>query len=148
LICHAESVNSIIKNVPLDQLPQHDVFSVQISLINEGQVPIYTVEGSGLFYDEAVPQEISRRLKLSFYAEGDVTTEMCFLNSPEVRLEFKVSFTRLDVGDYINAVLHGPDYVGNLQDLKKAVFIPFPVDTDVFWRMVGAGQGLRHKAVR
>jgi hypothetical protein len=129
----------------MSQLPQKDVFSISFCQVSEAQVPLYRFDGKGLKVDAAVVKEIARRLQLSYIPEAEAFMSVCYLNSPEVRSEFKISFTRLDLSDYLNGVLCSAVYQERLMDAlyPDLVFIPFAADSDEFWRLVEAGRALR-----
>jgi predicted AAA+ superfamily ATPase len=131
----------------LNQLPLKDVFYISFCQIDEGQVPLYALEGIGIRFEPTVPLEIARRLQLSYYPDGNNQTEMCYINSPEVRSEFKVSFTLQDLSDYLNATLSSATYQEQLKNTSSAqtVVVPFLTDLDEFWGLVEAGSRLRHK---
>jgi hypothetical protein len=129
----------------MSQQPQKDVFSISLCQISEAQVALYRFDGKGLKVDSAVVKEIARRLQLSYVPEAEASMGLCYLNSPEVRSEFKVSFTRLDLSDYLNGVLCSAVYQERLMDAlyPDLVLIPFAADSDEFWRLVEAGRALR-----
>jgi hypothetical protein len=134
----------------MTQLPQKDVFSISFCPVGEAQIPFYTSSEKGLEFNAAVPTEIARHLQLTYDLQEDASTEVCYLNSPELRSEFKVSFTRLDLSDYLNAVLSSAAYD---EEIKRSlnenlVFIPYETDLDVFWKLVEAGKTLRQQTPR
>jgi hypothetical protein len=145
LISHAQSCNFNIKPILLDQLLQKDTFSVTLCPIMEAEVSWYTFEGKGLKYDAAVPNEIARRIQLTYQQEGYASTEVCYVNSPELRPEFKLSFTTLDLADYLNGVLCAAVYRKQLLAPKYTglIVIPYPPNADEFWTHVQTGMRLR-----
>jgi hypothetical protein len=147
LISHAQSCNFNIKPFILDPVTQKDTFSVSLRPIIEAQVSLYTFEGKGLNFDAAVPNEIVRRIHLAYQQEGYASTEVCYVNSPEIRPEFKVSFTTLDLADYLNGVLCAAVYRKLLQApmYTGLVAIPYPGNGDEFWTLVQTGMHLRQR---
>jgi predicted AAA+ superfamily ATPase len=130
----------------LNQLPPNEVFSISVCQIDEGNVPFYA-KGMGLKFEHALPFEIARRLQLSYYPEENDQTEVCFINSPEVRSEFKVSFTLMDLSDYLNGILSSPRYQEQTKNPMAAemVIVPYPPDIEEFWALVEAGRLLRSR---
>lgn len=81
--------------------------------------------------------QISTALGLSFTPEKEKTSEgeVCFLNSAEVRPEFRFTFAALDILDYIYAMIQTSDY-------EKMKLIRNP-DPATFWKLVEYGAELR-----
>ena len=98
--------------------------------------------------DPGVIQRIATDLGLSFVPEKEKESEVCFINSEEVRPEFKLSFAPVDVSDYILAVLHH-FYNTRHKSLPEPdpVIIPYPKDAAGFWDLVKLGEKLRHDRV-
>lgn len=94
--------------------------------------------------DPASVQKIARNLGLSFIPDKENPGEVCFINSEEVRPEFKLSFASVDLLDYILAVLgHFKDNRQSLVNTSGLVNIPYPKDTVSFWEFVKQGEQLR-----
>lgn len=95
--------------------------------------------------DRVVIQRIAMNLGLSFVPEKEKESEVCFINSEEVRPEFKLSFAPVDLSDYILAVLHY-SYNAHHKPLPETgpVVIPYPKDAIGFWESVKLGEKLRH----
>jgi hypothetical protein len=95
--------------------------------------------------DPGVIQRISTDLGVSFVPEKEKESEVCFINSEEVRPEFKLSFAPVDLTDYILAVTHRA-YNARHKPLPETGFvvIPYPKDAVGFWDLVKLGEKLRH----
>lgn len=71
---------------------------------------------------------------------------VCFANNnDELRDEFKVVFTFVDVLNYMFAVLFAPKYQKEYKELKITDFplIPYPKDAATFWKLVKLGGEIR-----
>lgn len=79
--------------------------------------------------------KIEKTLNLIFIKE-ELETNVCFANTDEVRPEYKQSFQLIDLLDYIYAFKHSSDF-------KESQKILFTSDTDLFWKLVKIGSGLR-----
>lgn len=95
--------------------------------------------------DPGVIQRIATDLGVSFVPEKEKESEVCFINSEEVRPEFKLSFAPVDLTDYILAVTHRA-YNARHKPLPETGFvvIPYPKDAVGFWDLVKLGEKLRH----
>lgn len=103
--------------------------------------------GKALEVSIEVAKEIAKRLQLIYYSE-DTYTNTCFLNSDEVRPEFKVSFNTLDLSDYINAMGCNAGYLESVAHTPDdSISIPYPSDLVEFWKFVEAGRLLRYNAI-
>ncbi len=86
---------------------------------------------------EAVVQQITTGLGLTFTCENEAEGEVCFANTSGLRPEFKQTFTATDLLNYIYAVSHIPACYQKHQDLLKTK------DAATFWAMVEAGAQAR-----
>jgi hypothetical protein len=95
--------------------------------------------------DPEVIQNIGHALGLSFVQEKEKESEVCFMNSEELRPEFRLSFAPVDVADYIYAVLQNISNNAYQEKSNKDLLleIPYPKDAPDFWGLVKAGEGLR-----
>ncbi|WP_372933867.1 type ISP restriction/modification enzyme [Mariniphaga sediminis] len=94
--------------------------------------------------DENRFNEISRKLGL-LYISGSITFgNVCMANNPEVRPEFRQTFSSSDLLSYIYAVLHSSSYNANFGKLPHSGIpqIPFP-EAETFWQWVEYGRQLR-----
>ena len=91
--------------------------------------------------------QIASQLSLSFTNEKEIPLEgeVCFINSVEVRPEFRLTFASIDILDYIYAVLHSPSYREKYKEFLKIDFpkVPYPTDNATFWKLVALGGELR-----
>ncbi len=91
-------------------------------------------------------KHIKTRLGLTFVPEYENAGNVCMINSPEVRDDYKQTFMPIDLLDYIYAVLHSPRYLEKHKDFLKIDFqkVPYPENAATFWQMVHLGGQLRH----
>lgn len=94
-----------------------------------------------------IVNQIATKLSLSFTNEKEIPIEgeVCFINSPEVRPEFRLTFAPIDILDYIYAVLYSPSYRKKYKEFLKIDFprVPYPKDNATFWKLVALGGELR-----
>lgn len=85
------------------------------------------------------------RFGLSFVPEKEPEGTVCYLNNPEVRADYKFTFTRLDVLDYIYAVMLSRSFREKYTaiDGKEFPSVPFPRNSETFWKVVELGGKLR-----
>ena len=117
-----------------------DVFYVRFWPLSSAQVPFYGREKLGIAFDADVLTELARRLQLSYLPEESLNAEMCFLHSPELRPEFKLSFNLGDFTDFLNGVLSKLTDTDGSEELRSGTLpVPYPEDSDEFWKFVGSG---------
>lgn len=109
-----------------------------------------TIEDAGKRTPKLNPEivkQIATNLGLAFTNQKEQQTEgeVCFMNSPEVRPEFRTTFAAIDILDYIYAVLHSPIYREKYKEFLKIDFlkVPYPKDPATFWKLVELGGELR-----
>ena len=92
-----------------------------------------------------IVKEIALKLGLAFVPEKEVAGNVCFINSHEVRDDYKTTFAPIDLLDYIYAVLHSPTYRETYKEFLKIDFprVPYPKDSETFWQLVKLGGELR-----
>ena len=127
-------------------------FSIPRLFLN---VPLEAMLNTALYIDFArkavsdiepgVIQRIATDLGVSFVPQKEKEGEVCFINSEEVRPEFKLSFAPVDLSDYILAVIYNA-YNARHKLLPEtgSVIIPYPKDAPGFWDLVKLGEKLRH----
>jgi len=95
--------------------------------------------------DPEIIQQIEKALGLTFVHEKEAEGNVCMANSDEVRDDFKTTFAPIDLLDYIYAVLHSPEYREKYKEFLKIDFprVPYPQDSEVFWKLVELGGQLR-----
>ncbi|WP_239986513.1 type ISP restriction/modification enzyme [Arenibacter catalasegens] len=90
-------------------------------------------------------KKIESNLGLIFMPELEEEGNVCMVHSPEVRNEYKQTFTSINLLDYIYAVLYSPDYRKKGKECLDIDFsqVPYPVDLLHFWNFAGLGSQLR-----
>jgi predicted helicase len=90
-----------------------------------------------------IVEQMAKSLGLAFVPEKEGEGEVCFSGSEDVRPEYRQSFAPIDILDYIYAVLHS--YREKNKEFLKLDFsrVPYPADTDTFWKLVKLGGELR-----
>lgn len=95
----------------------------------------------------AIVNQIATNLGLTFTREKEQPAEgeVCFMNSPEVRPEFRLTFAPIDILDYTYAVLHSPACREKYKEFLNidSSKVPYPKDTTTFWKLVELGGKLR-----
>jgi len=81
-------------------------------------------------------------LGLQFVNEKETEGNVCFINSSELRPEFRQSFTGIDLLDYSYAFLHSAH--NEFSEINSAR-IPIISDSSIFWELVNYGSELRKK---
>lgn len=92
-----------------------------------------------------IVNQIAKNLGLGFVPEKEPEGNLCYINNPEVRDDFKTTFAPIDLLDYIYAVLHSPIYREKYKEFLKIDFprVPYPKDSGSFWKLVKLGGELR-----
>ena len=91
--------------------------------------------------------DLGMRLNPRPFDNGQATYgNVCMINSPEIRDEYRETFAPIDLLDYIYAVLYLPIYRGKHRDTFKMEYpsVPYPKDLHTFWKLVRKSQEL-HK---
>ncbi len=84
-----------------------------------------------------------KRLGIEFNNIDRVEPNLCYIESEEVRDEYKATFTQSDLLSYIYAMQHS-----SLPTIKENVvsgmdmLIPYPRDASIFWKLVRLGKEL------
>ncbi len=97
--------------------------------------------GEAILNPEIINQ-VADCLGLLFINEKGTEGNVCFVNSNELRPEFRQSFTSIDLLDYCYAVLHS-----TINEFSKinSIRIPITSDSSIFWELVNYGSELRKK---
>lgn len=94
-----------------------------------------------------IVKNISEKTGLAFIPEKEIPLEgeVCFANSQEVRPEFRLTYSPIDILDYIYAILYSPAYREKHHRLLETDFfeIPYPADSTAFWQYAKWGGDLR-----
>ncbi|GAA4444860.1 hypothetical protein GCM10023188_47370 [Pontibacter saemangeumensis] len=95
--------------------------------------------------DTDIVGRITAALGLAFVPEKEDEGRVCFVGSPELRTDFRLSFAPADILDYIHGVLKRHSNGDSCVDLHEDGFpvIPYPENADTFWRLVILGNELR-----
>jgi|SRR5665213_2731079 len=92
-------------------------------------------------------KQISEKLQLSFISEEEMERlgEVCFANSPEVRPEFRLTFTSKDALDYLYAILYSTEFYKEFENYLKTDLksIPIPADIVIFCKLAVLGSELQ-----
>lgn len=122
---------------------QNPVFPLYVFDVTTKQVSVGDNKIVNL--NTTIINEIAARLGLLFTNEKEAESEVCFINSVEVRPEFRSSFAIIDILDYIYAVLYSATYRQKGTAFLKTNFLaPYPKDTVAFWKLVKLGGELRN----
>ncbi|WP_247233573.1 type ISP restriction/modification enzyme [Telluribacter sp. SYSU D00476] len=94
---------------------------------------------------DSTVQRVSEKLGISYISEKEPEGNVCFINSDEVRPEFRLSFSSTDLYDYLYAVLLSLPYPTQANEIDQTDVsrIPMPKDSSSFWRLVQLGKQLR-----
>lgn len=81
---------------------------------------------------------------LSFNPAVETANNVCFINSPEVRDDYKITFSADDVFNYVTALLHSPKLNNRESEnnVTEPPAIPYPSDSGMFWKIAGLGKQL------
>ena len=89
---------------------------------------------------------VSQRTGLTFISEKDTRGNLCYIDSPEVRDEFKIAFAPMDMLDYIYAsILSSNHRKGNESLTIDGSQIPCPNNSTSFWKGVRLGREMRRQ---
>lgn len=91
---------------------------------------------------QEIINQIANCLGLLFTNEKETEGNVCFINSSELRPEFRQSFTSIDLLDYCYAVLHST--INEISEINS-VRIPITSDSSIFWKLVNYGSELRKR---
>jgi len=94
--------------------------------------PILNITSKILSQYPDVVAELSRRLRLPYLETKDSEGNVCYMNSEEVRPEFREIFTTEDVAFY----LIGFFKVSSVKEVSNENFhlhFPYPENADAFW---------------
>ncbi len=123
-------------------------YSIEDCLIKTqfSEIKIIDAKHSQSILNFELISEIANKLKLSFTIEAE-SANLCFAyNNAELRDDFKLAFTSSDLLDYIYAVQHSKAYTEKqalLLSNTHEQLIPYPINQDKFWLLVGLGKTLR-----
>lgn len=95
--------------------------------------------------DESVIIQFEHILGLTYQGQPHhMQTNLCFIESDEVRPEYKTTFSFVDILNYVNAIRSSDKFKqDNTSKTSDAVSIMYPRDSDMFWKVVKLGNNLR-----
>ena len=90
-------------------------------------------------------KQVEKNTGLSFLPDEKAEGNVCFINSPELRDDYKTTFTPADLLDYIYAVLHSSTYRKKHKEFLKIDFsrVSYPKDSKTFCQLVQLGKKIR-----
>lgn len=112
------------------------------SLFLESKNDLQKGDKEKIILNPDIINQITNCLGLLFINENKTEGNVCFLNSNELRPEFRQNFTSIDLLDYCYAVLHST--INEVSEIDSAR-IPITSDSSVFWELVKYGSELRNK---
>lgn len=88
---------------------------------------------------------IAEKTGLAFIPEKETKGRVCFINHPDVRDDFRISFSLQDVFDYVSAVVHSANRRECHPNVlnKEVPEVPYPENANSFWNFVATGKELR-----
>lgn len=97
------------------------------------------------YLNSEIINAFAQKLGLTFVPEKEPEGNVCFINSPEVRDDFKTTFAPIDLLDFFYAVSHSANNSGKYKEFIKIDFpgVPFPKSTAAFWQLVKLGGEIR-----
>ena len=101
-------------------------------------------EDSEEMINREIINQVADCLDLLFISEKETEGSVCFINSNELRSEFRQSFTIIDLLDYCYAVLYLA--INKISEINSAR-IPITSNSSVFWELVKHGSKLRKKDI-
>ncbi len=93
---------------------------------------------------DAVREAVRKATGLDFLGSGEKGGNLCYVNSRELREDFRTVFREEDAGYYLYALRHSSESLRAGRDLKGFEFeeiISLPSE-NVFWKMSGLGEEL------
>lgn len=104
-----------------------------------------SIQANNYWDDIQLLEHIKTKLGLTFVPEPEGEGNVCFAESPEVRNDYKQSFTPTDLLDCIYALLHSPSYCRVYKEFLTIDFLKMshPTDPNDFWKLVTLGGELR-----
>jgi len=137
--------NKIVTKDAISSLDSINVFPLYLYPESSAQQTIEPTAARMPNLNTEIVKQIAERLGLGFVAEKETEGNVCFVNSPEIRDDFKTTFAPIDLLDYIYAVLHSPSYRKKYKEFLKIDFprVPYPKDAETFWQLVRLGGQIR-----
>lgn len=96
-------------------------------------------ESEEITLNPEIINKVADSLNLQFISDKEREGNVCFVNSNELRHEFRQSFTSIDLLDYCYAILHSA--INEISEINS-VRIPITSDSSAFWKLVKHGSEL------
>lgn len=82
--------------------------------------------------------QIFKKFNLTFISKKETNGNICFANNPELRNEFRTTFSATDVLNYINAISYSSSYKDKNKShlMSNCKNLPTPHNQDTFWKLV------------
>ncbi len=93
---------------------------------------------------EIVREGIRKATGLQFLGSGEKGGNLCYVNSPELREEFRMVFREEDAGYYLYGLFHSSESLKSGRDLsgfRRDEFIS-PCSENMFWKLSQVGEEL------
>ena len=87
-------------------------------------------------------KQVADCLSLQFLKEKTAEGNVCFINSDELRPEFRQGFTTIDLLDYCYAILQLG--INEISEIASET-IPITSESSIFWKLVKHGSDWRKK---
>lgn len=89
--------------------------------------------------------QMAKKIGLAYAPEKKLSGQVCYINNTEVRNDYKISFSTIDILNYLYAILHSSTYRTRQKEFLKIDFprVPYPTDAETFWQLVELGGELR-----
>ena len=135
--------NNIFFYDPVDSLHQRKQ--------KEGQFPLFKeskrtpgnkkfTRNELIIINQEVISKFEKNLQLTFIDTFGEEGNLCLANNEEVTPAFRTIFTRKDLLLYVAGKLQSISAGKNSTPGTAPLYIPFPKNSDIFWRMVEAGR--------
>ena len=110
--------------------------------------PLYRIDDRNSFsrqspklnLNDAVLNQFARRMGLSFLAAHDERGNVCMASDPDVRPEYRITFSINDILQYVYAELYSSNM--SLSTDRGFPLIPYPANSEVFWTKALLGSEL------
>ena len=119
--------------------------------VNENTIsfPLYILsEGTTMAepnFNERFIHKLAQKTRLTFVPDKQPEGNVCMAGNQDVRYDFRIAFSPVNVLDCIYALLHLPANNKNrkMQVKDNLPAIPLPEDSEIFWKLVELGEVLR-----
>ena len=96
--------------------------------------------GNELIINQEVISKFEKNLQLTFINTSGEEGNLCLANNEEVTPAFRTIFTRKDLLLFVAGKLQNISAGKNSTPGTAPLYIPFPENSNIFWRMVEAGR--------